>query len=41
MEVYKTDPLRYHRSLIIYLNELSQSEPTSHVSFKETLNHLI
>ncbi|CAF3680836.1 unnamed protein product [Rotaria sordida] len=30
LEVYKTDPLRYHRSLVIYLNELSQSEPTSH-----------
>ncbi|CAF1089332.1 unnamed protein product [Rotaria magnacalcarata] len=28
--VYKTDPLRHHRSLVIYLNELSQSEPTSH-----------
>jgi cohesin loading factor subunit SCC2 len=33
LEVHKTDPLRYHRSLIIYLNELSQSEPTSHVKF--------
>ncbi|CAF3667344.1 unnamed protein product [Rotaria sp. Silwood1] len=30
LEVYKTDPLRYHRSLIIYLNELSQCEPTIH-----------
>ncbi|CAF4446676.1 unnamed protein product, partial [Rotaria sp. Silwood2] len=30
LEVYKTDPLRHHRSLIIYLNELSQSEPTGH-----------
>ena len=28
LEVYRTDPLRYHRSLVIYLNELSQSEPT-------------
>ncbi|CAF3328378.1 unnamed protein product [Rotaria socialis] len=28
--VYKTDPLRHHRSLVIYLNEQSQSEPTSH-----------
>lgn len=33
LEVYRTDPLRYQRSLIIYLNELSQSEPTSHVNF--------
>lgn len=32
IEVYRTDPLRYHRSLVIYLNELSQYEPTSHVS---------
>ncbi|CAF3774513.1 unnamed protein product [Rotaria socialis] len=30
MEVYKTDPLRYHRSLVIYLNELSLSDQTSH-----------
>ena len=33
MEVYKTDPLRYHRSLVIYLNELSLSDQTSQVSF--------
>ncbi|CAF3770813.1 unnamed protein product [Adineta steineri] len=32
LEVHKTDPLRYHRSLIIYINELSQSEPTCHFS---------
>ncbi|CAF1178554.1 unnamed protein product, partial [Adineta ricciae] len=32
LEVYKTDPLRYHRSLIIYLNEFSQSEPTCQFS---------
>lgn len=32
MEVYKTDPLRYHRSLVIYLNELSLSDQTSQVS---------
>ncbi|CAF3970501.1 unnamed protein product, partial [Rotaria sordida] len=30
IEVYKTDPLRYHRSLVIYLNELSLSDQTSH-----------
>ncbi|CAF4466981.1 unnamed protein product, partial [Rotaria sp. Silwood2] len=30
MDVYKTDPLRYHRSLVIYLNELSLSDQTSH-----------
>ena len=32
MEVYQTDPLRYHRSLLIYLNELSLSDQTSNVS---------
>ncbi|UJR32054.1 hypothetical protein I4U23_019522 [Adineta vaga] len=32
LEIYRTDPLRYHRSLIIYLNEFSQSEPTCHFS---------
>ncbi|UJR14694.1 hypothetical protein I4U23_001687 [Adineta vaga] len=30
MEIYKTDPLRYHRSLVIYLNELSLSDQTSY-----------
>ena len=32
MDVYKTDPLRYYRSLVIYLNELSLSDQTSHVN---------
>jgi hypothetical protein len=36
MEVYKTDPLCYHRSLVIYLNELSLSDQTSHVSFNRS-----
>ncbi|CAF5084200.1 unnamed protein product, partial [Rotaria sp. Silwood1] len=39
LEVYKTDPLRYHRSLIIYLNELSQCEPTIH-GFSDTEKNL-
>ncbi|CAF1278346.1 unnamed protein product [Rotaria sp. Silwood1] len=29
MEVYKTDLLRYHHSLVIYLNELSLSDQTT------------
>jgi len=29
LEIYRTDPLRYQRSLIIYLNDLNQYEPTS------------
>ena len=32
MDVYKTDLLRHYRSLVIYLNELSLSDQTSHVS---------
>jgi hypothetical protein len=32
MDIYKSDPLRYHRSLVVYLNELSLSDQTSHVS---------
>ena len=34
MDVYKTDPLRYYRSLVIYLNELSLSDQTSHVTIR-------
>ena len=30
IDVYKTDPLRYHRSLVIYLNELSLSDQTNY-----------
>ena len=39
MEVYKTDPLRYHRSLVIYLNELSLSDQTSQVRFSSSFSH--
>ena len=30
IDVYKSDPLRYHRSLVIYLNELSLSDRPCH-----------
>lgn len=31
-EIYRTDSLRYHRILLIYLNELSQYETTNRVN---------